>query len=249
MLLKQKGEKKKRQVGINANGSPEYFNFGWNDAEFYWPVVMTQLNIDRALFAANQKSKEETAVIDTSYITDGINAEEILKLTFKGDLVERFGKEGTEFLPNDDNNIESRGIRDTTEAKFLVKDLDDNLSINPNINIENNKWAGVYTYNNGNFPFILKDYRYLFLTEGALDNPNIMLLELYPQNSWFVSAHQNFDDEGYLIDFADSNKTLISATDTVTDLNGNESDLDGDSICQWIVSYRVKKVLKYHKAK
>lgn len=60
--------------------------------------------------------------------------------------------------------------------------------------------------------------------------------------------HQEFDKDGYLLDYMDNEHTLISATDVVTDLQGNESDMDSKSICQWIVYYKVKKVLKYHQA-
>lgn len=248
MLLKQKGEKKNRQVGIKTDGTPELFNFGWNGAEFYWPVVMTQSNIQKVLFAANQKSKEEIITIDTSYITAGIPAEEILNLTYRGNLVERFGNEGNELDLDDDKCIESRGIRDTTEAKYLEKDLDGYLAINHNVKIDEKKWAEVYTYNNGKFPFVLKDYKYLLLRAGRTDNPNMMLLELYPSEIWEVQAHQEFDQDGYLLDYIDKDHRLISATDLITDLHGNESEVDSNSICQWVVYYKVKKVLKYHHA-
>ena len=248
MLLKQKGEKKNRQIGIKSDGSPELFNFGWNGAEFYWPVVMTQANIQKVLFAANQKSKDEVIAIDTSYITAGINAEDILNLTYQGNMVEHFGSEGTELGLEDDKCNESRGIRDTTEAKYLEKGLDGCLVINPDINIDEKKWAGVYTHNNGKFPFVLKDYKYLLLRAGRTDNPNMMLLELYPSDTWEVVPHQEFDKDGYLLDYMDNDHTLISATDVITDLHGNESDMDSKSICQWVVYYKVKKVLKYHQA-
>lgn len=136
MLLKQKGEKKNRQIGIKFDGSPELFNFGWNGAEFYWPVVITQANIQKVLFAANQKSKDEVIAIDTSYLTAGINAEDILNLTYRGNLLEHFGNEGTELDLKDDKCNESRGIRDTTESKYLEKGLDGCLVINSDINID-----------------------------------------------------------------------------------------------------------------
>ena len=248
MLLKQKGEKKNRQVGIKPDGTPELFNFGWNNAEFYWPVVMTQANIQKALFAANQKSKEECTIIDTSYITSGIKAEEILNLTFRGNLIQKFGNVGTEYDVNDDKNIESRSIRDTTEGKYLEKDADAQLVISQYVSIDMKKWASVYTYNNGKFPFILRDYKYMLLRSGRNDDPNLMLLELHPKEAWEVAPHQEYDQDGYLLDYLDQNHTLISATDVITDLHGNESDLDSKSICQWVVNYRVKKVLKYHQA-
>lgn len=76
----------------------------------------------------------------------------------------------------------------------------------------------------------------------------MMLLELYPKEIWEIESHQEFDKDGYLLDYMDNEHTLISATDVITDLHGNESDLDSKSICQWVVYYKVKKVLKYHQA-
>ena len=75
-----------------------------------------------------------------------------------------------------------------------------------------------------------------------------MLLELYPSDTWEVVPHQVFDKDGYLLDYMDNDHPLISATDVITDLHGNESDMDSKSICQWVVYYKVKKVLKYHQA-
>lgn len=248
MLLKQRGEKKMRQIGFKPNGDPELFNFGWNNAEFYWPVVMAQTNIQKVLFAANQKRKEEVIVVDTSYITAGIDAEDILNLTYDGDLQNDFGGEGHEFVLDDEHNVITRGIRNTTETKYLEKDLTGRLVLNPSITIDERKWADVYSFNNGKFPFVLKDYKYLLLTTGRKDNPNVMLLELFPKENWDVFPYQVFDDEGYLIDYLNENQTLISATDIVTDLEGNKSEMNSDSICQWVVTYRIKKVLKYHRA-
>ena len=244
MLLKQNGEKKYRPIGFNADGTPELFNFGWNNAEFYWPVVMTQSNIEKVLFAANQKPREEVKVADYSHIVEGLDPRDVLNLTFRGNLRSYFGEVGQEFGADDDV-FETRGIRDTTAAKYLEKDLAGEYAINPDITIDEQKWAGVYTYNNGRFPFILRDYKYMVLRAGSQGNPEIMLMELYPKDSWYVDYNDEFDDKGYLIDCSDRDVQLISATDIVSDRKGNESELTGDSICQWIVCYKIKKILKY----
>lgn len=249
MLLKQKGEKKYRQVGIKSDGKPELLNIGWNNAEFYWPVVMTQYNIQKVLFAANQKTKEQTTTIDTSFITKDIDADDILNLSFKGDLVSIFGKIGSEFDLKNNTRTVSKGIKDTSESKYLKKDTTgNNYAINPNTTIDEKQWAGIYTYNNGKFPFILKDYKYLLLRTGRIDNPNLMLLELHPYTTWDISPHQIFNNDNYLTDYNDKEHALVNTTDIVTDENGKEYHLDKKSICQWVVHYKVKKVLKYHQA-
>lgn len=244
MLLHQNGEKRYRKIGVNADGTPELFNFGWNNAEFYWPVVMTQSNIEKVLFAANQKIKEEIKVVDASHIIEGLDSKDILNLTFKGSLRSYFGEVGLEFS-TDDDVYETRGVRDTTAAKYFEKDLAGEYAINPYVTIDEKKWAGVYSYNHGNFPFVLRDYKYMLLRAGSQGNPEIMLMELYPKDKWIVECEMEFDDKGYLIDRSDKDVKLISATDTVSDRKGNEREIPADSICQWVVCYKIKKILKY----
>lgn len=247
MLLKQNGQKKEKQIGLKTDGTPEYFNFGWNNAEFYWPVVMTQSNIQKVLFAANQKAKDEVKVVDTSHIVEGLDPKDLLNLTFKGNLRSYFGEVGQEFS-TDDEVYETRGVRDTTAAKYFEKDLAGEYAINPYVTIDEKKWAGVYSYNHGNFPFVLRDYKYMLLRAGSQGNPEIMLMELYPKDKWVVEYEAEFDDKGYLIDRSDKDVKLISATDTVSDRKGNEREIPADSICQWVVCYKIKKILKYQAA-
>ena len=45
-LIKQNG---KRNVDFRG------INLGWNDAEFYWPVLMTQKNIKSAVYTIDNK--------------------------------------------------------------------------------------------------------------------------------------------------------------------------------------------------
>ena len=108
------------------------------------------------------------------------------------------------------------------------------------------KWAGVYTYNNGNFPFVLRDYKYMVLRAGQTNNPTVMLLELFPTNTWEVYSTQEFDNDGYLVDFQDNSIKLISTTDVITDYEGNESEYLNENICQWVIVYKIKKVLRLH---
>ncbi|MGN0229893.1 MAG: hypothetical protein ACI4BH_08805, partial [Muribaculaceae bacterium] len=243
MLLRQNGDKKQLQIGVKNDGSPEYMNIGWNNAAFYWPVVMTQANIDKMLFAANQKAKEQVLSVDLSYITEGLNPEEILNLTFKGDLTS-FGKVGDEFEVHE--QIETRGVRNTTAAKYFVKNSDGSYAINPNVTVDENLWADVYTFNKGNFPFVLRDYKYMLLRAGQTDNPQVMLFELYPSDTWKIWDNAEFDDDGYLIDYIDNKVKLISATDVITNKNGDESDFSSEDICQWVIGFSIKKILKLH---
>ena len=60
--------------------------------------------------------------VDLSYLTQGIENEKIINLTFQGDI-KRFGNVGDEYKL-EDAPIETRSIRDTTASKHLVKGSD-----------------------------------------------------------------------------------------------------------------------------
>lgn len=181
--------------------------------------------------------------VDLSYLTQGIENEKIINLTFQGDI-KRFGNVGDEYKL-EDAPIETRSIRDTTASKYLVKGSD-GYAISQGTIIDSKKWAGVYTYNNGNFPFVLRDYKYMVLRAGQTNNPTVMLLELFPTNTWEVYSTQEFDNDGHLIDFQDNSIKLISTTDVITDYEGNESEYLNENICQWVIVYKIKKVLRLH---
>lgn len=84
----------------------------------------------------------------------------------------------------------------------------------------------------------------MVLRAGSQGNPEIMLMELYPKDSWYIDYNDEFDDKGYLIDCIDKDVKLISATDIVSDRKGNEKELAGDTICQWIICYKINRILK-----
>lgn len=243
MLIKQKGEKRNETIGIRPNGTPIQKNLGWNGAEFYWPVVMTQASMPNTLFAANQK-ENAVKVTEPASGTYKLDPRQTLNLTFKGDLFGRFGEVGDEFSL-DDNVFETRGIRDTTAGKYLWREADGSIAINEYVDIDPKKWAGVYTFNDGIFPFILKDYKYLVLRSGPTDNPSRMIFELYPKEEWLIESSQEFDNNGFLIDCSDPSCRLITVTDTVTSDTGKERDTSNEDLCQWIIDFRIKKILDY----
>lgn len=240
MLIRQNGDKLIKQIGLKPNGIPENKNFGWNGAEFYWPVVITQANLEKVFFAANQKN-EERQELEIDNVDNEYDPEETLNITYKGNLLD-WGNVGDTFSLEDDV-FETRGIKDTTAAKYLWKD---NLGFVTYVSCRPNSknWAGVYTYNNGKFPFIVRGFKYLILRAGATDNQSRMVFELYPREYWPIVPVQQFDENGFLIDYLDGQK-LIVATDTVTNTLGDKTDIANKNVCQWVIKFRIKKILAY----
>lgn len=233
VLLKQKGAKAQ----------------GWRDTPFYWPVLFSQQELKSVLCAPSQKSDHYTQVYDMSELTKGIPEDEILPLTFIGDLVSRFGEVGAEYATVEDAPIETRSLRDTNEGTYLEKAFGlCELAYNPEVNPEaiKNKAAGVYTYNGGKFPFVLRPYKYLKLVSGGNSaNPQGILLELFPREEWIVEAFQDADDKGWMHDFIDPSKILYKKEDGELLPDGSVQPLDLDNLCQWVIRYPVKRVLRY----
>ena len=241
ILLRENGKKDYREVGFNADGTPQKFNFGWNNAPFYWPVFLTQKTIPSVLFAISQKDAGTVKVRDFSCLTEGINPDEILTLTFKGDMVDRFGEVNSEY-ELEDAPYETRAIRDTTAAKFFKKDLAGNLAFALGVEPDNTKWAGVYTFNDGVLPYQVQPYKYMLLYSGTAEG---MLLELFPPKNWHIFAHQGFDIDGVLYDYIVEDHELLNMTDILTDKNGKTTEFSSNDLCQWVIAYPVKKVLRH----
>lgn len=245
MLLRQNGEKKMEQIGVNPDGSPIMQNKGWSGTPFYWPVLLTQNDIESVLFAADVKDQGKTAVYSIDEILGDIDREDVLILPYKYDLQEQFGPEGSVYEDLEDAPVETRAVRDTTAGKYFLRDLQGVFAISPDVTVDNKVWADVYSYNHGDFPFILKQYKYLLLTQGRGARAQVMLLELFPQSDWNVFPSQTIDMTGYLLDYIDDNVRLAAATDTIINPDRTETTDTGSNLCQWIIEFPVRKVLKY----
>lgn len=245
MLLRQNGAKRMEQVGVDNNGKAILRNIGWNDTPFYWPVFLTQDDIESVLFAAGVKEQGETLVYSIDEILGDIDPDDVLVLRYKYNLTETFGEVGIDYDDVNKAPKEVRAVRDTTARKYLLSDLTGEIALSPEVKIEGNGWADVYSFNKGNFPFILKDYKYLLLHQGRGASAQAMLLELFPQEDWNVFPHQQVDQSGYLTDYLNDEVKLVAATDTIINRDRSEVEDKGYNVCQWVIEYPVKRVIKH----
>lgn len=173
-------------------------------------------------------------------ILDGIDPNDVLKLTYQGDLEAHFGNEGDVY--EDDNcRIETRAIKSTTATRYLQKDEDGNFIIKQGISFSGDN--GLYSYNEGVFPFELRKYKYMLLRNGRDANADEMLLELFPSDHWVITYH-GVGEDGNLHD-RDTGDLLVRGTDTLTDKNLNETDYVDKNLVQWVIGFTVHKVLKF----
>jgi len=237
MLLRQNGKK-----CLNAEGR----NIGWNNTPFYWPVLLTQEEIDPVMFAIDQRKTGQIAAIGASDILEGIDPAVVLKLTYSGDLEEHFGKEGEEH-----ENIETRALKDTTASLYIKKDEYGNWMINPDVPFDNDHDHGLYSLNNGVFPFVVRPYKYMLLRNGRDARSDLMLLQLDDPATWEYFPLQKFNDEGGLLDrdtlLKKEPTVLIHAQDTITNKDLTKQTVLDTTVAQWVLCYHVTKVLKFRK--
>ncbi len=237
MLLRQNGKK-----NLDINGQ----NIGWNDAPFYWPVLLTQEEIDPVMFAVDQRRSEQLAVIGAGDILEGIDPADVLKLTFSGDLEAAFGKEG-----DDIDMPESRSLKSSTASRFIKKNEDGGWLINPNVPFDAEHDHGLYSFNKGIFPFVVRPYKYMLLSNGRDARADLILLQLSDPATWQFCSERNFREDGALLDRDTIDRkipeVLIHTQDTIMDKNMNVRKVQDDTISQWIICYHVIKVLKLRK--
>ncbi len=238
MFLKQNGTVRKDE------GTRQ--NIGWNGAPFYWPVLMTQNNIDPVMFAIDQNRKKEVFVVDNSDLFEDVDTAQMLSLTFKGDLEEQFGPEGAEYEDDEDYPCETRILKETTASRYIEKDENGNWAINPDVTFDSEHDNGVYSYNNGEFPFVLRPYKYMCLRNGRTAAADIIVMELTDVSTWAVIPEGTLNEKGDLID--PENKTvLLHGRDTILNKRLEGKDFEDQSITFWRIVYGIKKVLKLRK--
>lgn len=233
MLLRQNGKACKDP----ATGD----NIGWNNAPFYWPVLLTQENLDPVMFAIDQGKNGRVVALDGSDILEGINPEDVLSLTSKGDLEAAFGKEGEAI-----DAFETRTLKETTAARFIQRDDHNNWILNPAIPFDEANDHGLYSLNKGHFPFLIKPYKYMLLRNGRDASADMILLQLDDPAAWQYEPVTEFNEEGALVD-RDTGVVLVHARDVITDKDLNTKVVDDDTVAQWVIIYHITKVLKLRK--
>lgn len=235
MFIQQNGEVRKDENGENI---------GWNGAPFYWPVLVTQEKIPPVMFALDQKSKGQTAVVADDFLR-GIDPKDVLSLTYKGDLEEHFGSEGTEY-EFENCPWETRVLKQTTAGRYIQRDENGEWMINPAVEFDEAHYHGVYSLNNEKFPFIVRPYKYMCLRNGRDARADAILMELFEPETWNIFPIVDIDEDGYLID-RDTKNQLINAKDTLISKDMNEKEFVDETIAQWEIDYPIKKVLKLKK--
>lgn len=194
---------------------------GWRDTPFYWPSFLAQENIRPVVFTlnSNKKKPEKKVSFDITQITEGLNSDDILSLTLCSEHFEAIKK--------GEKKTENRAITQDNASNYLLKEeKDNNFLLRKDICIDLQKISGVYSYNQGKFPYILKPYKYIVFRKSRSNNNEIMLVEIdqkSPYEMYWVEGNEK---------------------DILIDKELNESEIHDRNIGQWIVSYKLGKILK-----
>ena len=90
----------------------------------------------------------------------------------------------------------------------------------------------------------------MLLIQGrvASGNVDMVLVELYSTKQWIKDPYIEIDEEGNLLscefDSGKQPEVLYHITDTVYDKDGNELEYANKNVCQWLIGFTLKKVLK-----
>ena len=237
MLFKENGSK------TDANGEPwrnsAGEDIGWNGAEFYWPLLMMQAELPPVMYALEPDRQRWGSVFAIDVLLEGIDANEVLSLRVSEQLEPTYGPEGTIF-GEDNPKTFTREIKDSTAKKYIAIDI---FAGGELIEKKDAKIPyGVYSFNDGVFPYELRQYRYLLLQKTDTQGSSYMLIELDDSKTWSVYSTQDFNEEG---DLVSSDGILLHARDIFVDKNLEETEEQETDVCLWHVSYKLKKVLKY----
>lgn len=239
MFFRENGSKTKDgEKWMNSLG--DYI--GWSGTPFYWPLLMMQANIGPVMYAIEPERKKWSTVWPLEEFLEGIKQDEVLRLRVSEHLEETYGPVGTEYNEENSKTI-TRYINEMTAKKYIKSDIFAGGELIEKA--DSNTKYGVYSFNNGVFPFELRPYKYLLLEKTDSQGTSFMLVELTDPSEWTTIPVQDFNEDGDLL--SDKKEILIHGRDIIVDKNLDETEEQETEVCQWAVIYKLKKVIKFRK--
>lgn len=201
MLLRQNGAKKN----------------GWRDTPFYWPVLVMPSRLKAGIFTvnANKKFRKPKPQIKLSTI-DKYPEEEILHLT--GRSIELYS------LLNGSGKLGERQIKENNYALFLARDFFGQF-----IRVERvdpDAFITLSTYNDGVFPYEIKEYKYIHLRTSLDHSGSQLLLKINEENPYKLIPEQ-YEIEDVVFDEYDEDEIVTNKEH-----------------CRWLIQYNVSEILE-----
>lgn len=201
MLLKQKGTSEQ----------------GWRDTPFYWPVFVMPQNTQSGIFTINGKKKSRAVKKQIKLETIGhYPPEEILHLTIRKDAL-------FDILAGVKEN-EVREIKRTTASLYLEKDMFGKFILIEGADPD--KYYDLSSVNNNQFPYIIKEYKYLHLRASQDNSGSQALIQLKVDDNFHMYC-EPFQQQDVV--YSDTNES---------------NDVIDESAGVWFIEYHIDKVLE-----
>lgn len=202
---------------FRENGEKEQ---GWRGTPFYWPVLVAPMKVKPAIFTAGDYVPDINVVnVDTSELTEGINPEDILTIPNFID------KTTYENILNGKENTLLRIIGDLNASHFLEMDITGrHFKISNAVTSRDDIDAGIHTYNNGNFPFVIRDYKYLMIRARGIGCFMYTLCKLKEDNPYEILAAVDSEDDKLIFP------------------SGEEINVQYDNTVNWTLNFNVEVI-------
>lgn len=199
-------------VLLKENGTTEA---GWMGTPFYWPTLTNPRQMNAGIFTINSIKKDRTVKTQKKIpALKNYNMDEVLSLVIKKDMFIA--------ILAGDKDVETRQIKHTTCSMFLEKDFMGNFILIDGTNPD--KYYNLRSYNDGVFPFEIKNYKYLYLRTSHDYSGSQAIVELDAEEPYNLL----FD--------------RLSQKDIIYNKANIGSDVEDDQICDWCIAYNMKKV-------
>lgn len=191
---------------------------GWRNAPFYWPLLFTPENTQDGIFTINaeKRIRKPKPAIELPMLKT-LPKEQVLNVTMElgpfMDIILGIQK------------VEHRLIKPTTQSLYLAKDERGNLILAPGIPAD--KEYSVYDVVNGQFPYLLKDVKYIHFRCSRDQSGSKLLVKLDQDHPYDLIPFEYED------------------TDIVYNSRGKGREMTYGDRAQWEVDYNIEDILEY----
>jgi hypothetical protein len=199
---------------IQQNGSAEK---GWNDAPFFWPVLVMPKQLSPGIFTVNgnKKFRAPKKQVKPEWVSR-YPLDEVLVVSVRSEIL-------MNILANV-RHTKSFDLKRTTSSLFIERDLLGNACLVEGT--DPNKYYDLSSYNDGVFPYVIKDYKYIYF-RNSMDYSGSQALVAIDANKPYELFPSRFTQD-----------------DVVYDEMGNGTDAYDESCCWWRIEYTLGDILE-----
>lgn len=210
---RQKAVERPALMLIKQNGNVEQ---GWRGTPFYWPVFVVQQEVHAGIFTINDKKKFRAPKKQLKMRSlENYDKDEILFASAQSPIL-------MDILANIRHDKSFEIIR-TTCSKFLEKDIFGNYILVEGT--DPNKYYNLSSFNDGVFPYEIKQYKYIHLRSSMDYSGSQALIELNAEKPYELLA------AGFI------------QGDIVYDERNEGVDVEDSSLCEWRIKFNLGKIV------